>query len=335
MNHILYSLFSVGIKYGTISLCAYSVFYTALPQKPSPKRNAAVIGCILLYAVGLSLFRDRIHPFQATVTLAVFTLIVCAVLKIRLKEAAALSLLSLSGSFAAYFVATMTGAAVMGSINQLFFPEIDLHKELMQGNVLFHMLSFLPISLLQILLLVHFLRSRRIRKGLAAISKYGDSAAGLYISIMLMAAMTGFTYLSVRFPTGQYTEIMVPLVFLCIFTLIFWIRHEIKAVYLLRQRDAERERMQQSLTDARQQKEALQEDNRRLADIIRKDGSLLPAMVASARECIAQMESAEKDKPTLLETALQLEEIHDERMAALAQYEQHSGTSSKENLPSP
>lgn len=330
MNNILYLLFSVGVKYGTISLCAYSVFYAALPQKPSPKRNAAVVVCILLYAVGISLFRDWIHPFQATVTLAVFTLIVCAVLNIRLKEAAALSLLSLSGSFAAYFVATMTGAAIMGSINQFFFPEIDLHKELMQGNILFHMLSFLPISLLQILLLFHFLRSKRIRRGLAAISKYGNSAGGLYISIMLMAAMTGFTFLSVRYPTGQYTEMMVPLVFLCIFTLIFWIRHEIKAVYLLRQREAELERMQRSLTDARQQKATLQKDNERLAAIIDRDSQLLPAMVQSARECVAHIDGTTEVETALRETAMQLEEIHSERLAALAQYQQHDDDASRD-----
>ena len=326
MNHFLLSLFSIGVKYGTISLCAYSVFCVAVPRKPSPKRNAAATCFFLLYAIGISLVRDWIHPFQATVTLAIFMLIVCAVLKIRLKEAAALSLLSLSISFAAYFVATMTGATIMGCVNECFFPEMNLHEKLMQGSILFHALSFLPISLLQVLLLLYFLHSTRIRKGLAAIFKYGNSAGGLYLSIMLMAFMIVFTYLSVRYPTGQYTEIMIPLVFLCIFTLIFWIRHEIKAVYLLRQRESDLERMQQRLTNARLQKNALEKDNERLAAIIDRDGQLLPAMVQSARECVAHIDGATENETVLQETALQLEEINDERMAALRQYQQHRGT---------
>lgn len=336
MNHTLYYLFSVGVKYGTISLCAYFIFYTALPQKPPARRHVAVILCLFLYAVGISLLRDWIHPFQATVTLAVFMLIVCAVLKIRLKEAAALSLISLGGSYAAYFVAVMAGAILIGYTDQMLFPGgVNMLQMIMQENSLLDTLSFLLLSLLQMLLLFLFLRSKYIKKGLAAIFKYGSGAGGLYVSIMMIAAMTCCALCIAIYPAGTYPSAILGLIFLCIFSLIFWIRHEIKAVYLLRNDNAICQRMEQSLSGMKQQKDALLEDNKRMAAIIDEDGRLIPAMVKSVRECVAHIDGTEQDKSTFLETALQLEEIHAERMAALAQYERHSGTSSKENPPSP
>ena len=88
--------------------------------------------------------------------------------------------------------------------------------------------------------------------------------------------------------------------------------------------------MKQSLNSARQQKEALREDNRRLAEIIDQDDRLLPALVQSARDCAADIEETGSEACTLRETARQLEEIHAERMAAIAQYRQHGSTLHKD-----
>ena len=69
--------------------------------------------------------------------------------------------------------------------------------------------------------------------------------------------------------------------------------------------------MKQSLNSARQQKEALREDNRRLAEIIDQDDRLLPALVQSARDCAADIEETGSEACTLRETARQLEEAID------------------------
>ncbi len=222
MNHTLYYFFGVDIKYCTISLCAYTIFYMALPQKPPARRNAAVSLCLFLCTVGISLLRDWIHPFQGTVTIVIFALTVCVFLKIRLKEAAALSLISLGGSYASYFMAVMAGSSLIGCIDKILFPDSMYILQMIKGNdSLLSTLSFLVISLLQILLLFLFLRTNRIKKGLAAIFIYGSSTGGLFVSLMLMIFMTCFTFLSFRYPTGEYTEFLLPLGFVCVFTLIF------------------------------------------------------------------------------------------------------------------
>ena len=316
-----------------LCLCAYYIFASALPQKPSKRR--CIAGALPLLLLGscsyflISLFT----PFHLLILIAGLCLNNTIVFRCKPEKTVSLSIVSYCLCYGIYMVSGLFFSTILAFYDQYLAPspamEVDLISCTWVNVIVFHL--FQCITGFTILLLA---QNKRLRSGLRYIADFGERDVGLYLSVMMLCTVLFFIYIAhhhIKTPLGTAAFFLV---FLCIFSFIFWIRHEIKSVYLDRLREADLTRMEEELRVTEQEIEALRQDNERLASVIHRDNKLIPAMVQSARECLTDAAHSDNSEAALLDAVQQLEELYVQRSKAVNQYENHVAPLAKIGMPS-
>lgn len=320
------SEFDAPVKYSVICLCAYWVFAVAMPKRES--RSKYVIGGLLtlIPALFMTLLRDVLVPFHIAGMVTVFVLVMLWWFQLRVNEIVPLIMVSFGISYAAFFISTMLTIVSAALYCEHVLGDYRIADIFFESAVI-HVTAVLFMQVLYIALIYWVLRLKRIRNGLANIVKLGMSDVGLYLSVMILLGTSLFG-VSSRYHINDISSCIVWFILMCcIVTMIFWLKREIKVVYIHKKMNDENEMLQKSLDEKDKLIAALREDNDRLAGVIHKDNKLIPAMVASVRQCVSGMEQESDDfsqtAAKALEIAEQLESIYGERAAALSCYESH------------
>lgn len=326
------SEFDAPVKYSVICLCAYWVFAVAMPRRERCGKYMTGGLLALVPALFMTLLRDVLCPFHIAGMVAVFAVVMLWWFRLGVHETIPLTMVSFGISYAAFSVSTMltvTGGTLYCEYVLGDYRMADIFFE----SVVIHVAVVLFLQALYIGMVYLVLRLKRIRNGLANIVQLGMSDVGIYLSVIILLG-TSLYGISYRYHINDISSWIVWFILTsCIVTMAFWLKREIKVVYIHQKMNDENELLQKSLDEKERFIAALREDNDRLAGVIHKDNKLIPAMVTSVRQCIARMEQGEQDISQTAAKALalaeQLESIYGERSAALSRYESHG-----ESLPS-
>ena len=318
MLPVIKLIVETSIKYAVLCLCMYYLFLSAIPQKPGKKR--CLIGAFPVFLLGVSmiLVKPLVTPLHPLVMILVFTVSNAFFFHYELGKSISLSVLSFCACYAVFLVVGLVYSLGMYYYNDLLSPDVTWTIDLKTENWI-NVLTHLVMEANLAIIVFCSMQNKRIRNGFGAIANFWEKDGGLYLSVMLLSSVLLFSY---AFSIGPPFDILsFFFVFLCIFFLFVWIRHEIKTEYLSRLREANFVRIEESLRQSQQLITSLRKDNRQLADIIRKDDQLIPEMLLAARECAA--EHSDENETALLKTAEKLEALYVNRLAAVVEYQNY------------
>lgn len=319
------SEFDAPVKYSVICICAYLMFIVAMPERKSRAKYVAGGLLSLLPALLMTLLRDVLLPFHVISMVAVFTIVMMLFFKLQLNEAVVLSTLSFGFSYVGFFVSTLLVLICGAEYCEIVMGDYQ-RTDLFFESAVVHVVTVLVMQIVYFAIIWLFLRTKRFRSGIANIVQLGMSDVGVYISVMILLVTTLFGTFN-KFHVSDITSTVVMFLLLSsIITMEFWVKREIKAAYIHNKMTDEAALLKKSLAEKDKLIAELREDNDRLAGIIHKDNKLIPAMVMSVKQC-ALADTGEcggsESAADALEIAEQLEEIYEERAAALSCYESH------------
>ena len=338
MLPVIKSLVESAVKYSVLCLCAYYFFLKTLPHLPGKRRCLFGALPVILLGVSMQFLKLPLGPWTVLYMITVLTLHQCLFFRSKPGRTVFMSITGFCVCYGIFLLVGFLSSFVLYWYNEIFSPSEAWRADLKTENWL-NVAVFLLLEGLVAASVYLLLRNKRINSGLIHIADFGETDAGVYLSAMLVFTATAFIHYSQKDAGSVFSAVTMLLTFFFFFSLIFWIRHEARAVYLNRLRETEFDRMEESLRDAEKEIAVLQQDNERLAAVIHRDNKLIPAMVASARQCIsatALSQSSDSAAPAaaLLETARQLEKVYAERMSAVIQYESHDNPLDKTGLAS-
>ncbi|MEL4105336.1 GHKL domain-containing protein [Oscillospiraceae bacterium WX1] len=182
-------------------------------------------------------------------------------------------------------------------------------------------LSFLLISVIEFLLIVLLLKSKRLKNGMPYLIEKGSNDFGVYISATLLfsASILGL---------NKNAELIyiIPLFFLliCVFFIFFWWRGSIARKYRDKLKAQEIAELHQALKAKNQENEQLCQQNDAQAKIIHKDNKLIPALDYAVRQYLLTAEN-EPDSAVRLSKAksllAQVEAASQERRGILTSFQ--------------
>lgn len=320
MLSTLFFLFETPIKYAVFCMCTYTLFVAVLPFRPERRRVLMAVLPVLLACLGMEWIRQKVGPFYVDVLLLLFILSNSLVMRDKPKRFAALSTISFFLSFG-LFVLAQELAEICLSLLAGYLIYYTTFRPDLQTQYLINIAVHILQDTIALLLTYAALRNKRLIGGLSHIASFSQHDAGLYLSVMFVCIETLFCIVSIPAETSYYRLIFLLLIFFCFFSLVFWIRHEIRVVYANRQREKRVLTLTEQILEKQQEIQALRTDNNRLADILREDGALIPAMISAARDCAAHPGSCGDNRRSLLETAEEVNAIYAARTASVTRYE--------------
>ena len=326
-----------GVKYSILCLCAYYVFFRTLPQSPGKRRGLIGALPVILLGVSMQFLKPLLGPWMIIYLITVLTLHHGLFFRCKPGRTVTLSITGFCLCYGIFLLVGFLSSFLMYWYNVILTPSEMWRMDLKTENWL-NVAVFLFLEGLVATAVYCLLQSNRIKIGLVHIGNFGEKDAGLYLSLMLILTATAFIYYSQKDASSVFSTATMLLTFFFFFSLIFWIRYEIHAVSLTRQRETDFSRMEDDLRIAEQEITILRQDNERLAAVIHRDNKLIPAMVTSARQCVSSAafpineNISASSAEMLLETARKLEEIYAQRMAAVEQYECHDHPLEKTGL---
>ena len=339
MLAIIKPLVEGAVKYSILCLCAYYVFLCTLPHFPGKRR--CLIGAlpVILLGVSMQFLKPLLGPWMILYLITFLTLYHYMFFRCKPGQTVTLSITGFCLCYGIFLLVGFLSSFLMYWYNVILTPSKMWRMDLKTENWL-NVAVFLFLEGLVAAAVFFLMQSKRIQSGLTHIGNFGEKDAGIYLSLMLILTATAFIYYSQKDASSVFSTATMLMTFFFFFSLIFWIRYEIHTVYLNRQREADFAKMEDDLRMAEQEIAVLRQDNERLAAVIHRDNKLIPAMVASARQCVTTAALPKNENvpapsaEMLLETAMQLEAIYARRMAAVEQYECHDHPLEKTGLVS-
>lgn len=312
--------FDAPVKYSVICLCAYIVFLSAMPRNVN-RRQCVVGGLLALVpAMWMTLLRDFLIPFHVVSMVAVFMLVMWLFFKLPVKETASLTMVSFGFSYAAFFISTLVVIVTGGVYCETMLGDYRIADIFFESAVI-HVVTVLIMQAIYIAIICLVMRSKRLRNGLVNIVTLGTSDVGIYMSVIILLSTTLYGVLYLFHINDISSWVILFMLLVCILSMAFWVKREIKAAYIYNKMNDENELLQKCLDEKDRLIAELREDNERLAGVIHKDNKLIPAMVMSVKRCVSGIDERSQDisqsAANALALAEQLEEIYGERAAAL------------------
>ena len=320
-----------GIKHAGMLLYAYIVFCIAMPDKFTRCRYMA--GGVAVFVTGASMtyLMTVLSPMTVPVMIIALFLITGVLFRQRPGKNLTLTLISYGLSFGAFYISIIITSAAMLLLSYAtagYFGSpheaLDYYTSATISTTLGCILMMTGITLMQGLIILTLLLSRRIRRGISTLVRFGMSDVGVYISIATISVL--MTQVVATKTYGTNTVVFTVCFFAgttCIFLLYYWIKDEIRSAYKNKVKENELLLLERSISEKDKLIDELRSDNEQLSAIIHKDNKLIPAMVMSVRKYAADMQRGSFDSSGAMETAEALESIYSERVSALSQYESH------------
>ena len=323
------TLLELCIRHIGIVTAAYIVYLIAAPHVLRAKQKAAGAIASVVVGVAAGFLMNALPAVYLPLMLTFFFIAMGVFFRYRINENFTLTLLSFGVSYALYFFSSLLYILLM-MFNSLCiadrFDSADEAANYLQEIVLefprrLFSIGFILLLLFSLLFLL--LRSKRIRKGLETLIRFGKGDVGVYISIALLSVRLLY---GMEAYTKKDSDMLLFVCFfltsICIFVIYFWIKKEIKSVYISRNQENELKMLEKSLESKEKLIGSLREDNERLAELIHKDNKLIPSMVMAVRKAASDNGEGLSDA---MEAADSLASIYSERTAALKAYESHIG----------
>ena len=321
------------IKHVGVVLYAYMFFLIAMPEKQNRSRCLAGGLAAVLLGIAAVLVMNYIISFYVIAIMMLFFMIMGMMFRLSPQRNLTLTLISFGFSYAAYYIAVAVSLIYLNlnalviqdrfssfdkAVDYLCYIVIDTPRSIINQIV---------VTLTQGVMLLLVLRTKRVKKGISTLVRFGMSDVGVYISIFAISIKL-FHVLAVNGNSEQLVTLFACylLSMVCIFMLYFWIKNELKSAYISKMRQNEIDLLEKSLEESKKTNRQLIADNERLAEIIHKDNKLIPSMVMTVRQAAEGMANGTDASGSIakaLEAADSLDEIYASRGKALAEYETH------------
>jgi Signal transduction histidine kinase regulating C4-dicarboxylate transport system len=323
------TLLELCIRHIGILTAAYIVYLIAAPHTPGARQKTAGGIAAAIIGVATGFLMNAVPAIYLLIMLMLFFVAMGVIFRYKINENFTLTLISCGISYAFYFFSSLLYILLM-MLNTLCiadrFDSKDAAAFYLQDIVMAYpkrLLSLFFIIGLEFVLMILLLRSKRIRKGLEALIRFGKGDVGVYISIALLSVRLLYS-MEVYTKNDSNAVFLVSffLASICFFVIYFWIKKEIKSVYISRNQENELAILEKSLDCKEKLIGSLRADNERLAELIHKDNKLIPSMVMAVRKAAS---GSGEELSRAMEAADSLAGIYAERAAALHSYESHAG----------
>ncbi|MDF2843341.1 MAG: hypothetical protein K0R00_1767 [Herbinix sp.] len=297
------------VKYCSIIMCSFYVCLKLINLKITKKEILLCVLFILFFLPEIYFIRR----FSASLSIFIIVVVFSFFVKEFIKLSINLSLIVSTISFGIVYIAFLIAAAIIypvGFYFSFFFKEYPSN-----------LISLIFIGILQFLLLFRLFKFKRLKKGMPFLTEYGSSNIGVYISILLLIAIS---FASNNKSIGPIYTIPVFFSLFCGLALIVWWKNSIFKNYISTTKAKETEQLQKTIMNLNIELEQIKYHNNELSKIIHKDNKLIPAMEFAVRNYLISAEN-EANKEVLINKAhellIQLEYMSQERTGILNTYE--------------
>ena len=326
----------VCVKHVGIVMFAYLVYLLAMSEKQCRARLIAGGAAAFLTGIAAAVTMRTIMPVYVIVMIAVFFIVMGPIFKIGPKKNLTLTLLSFGFSYIAYYISIVISIIYLELNVLAVLNRFGSHKEALDYVVTIvvdtevSIVNQVCVTLIQGLILWLFLRTQRMKKGVASLVNFGMSDVGTYISIAAISIKV-FQVLADNSGDGKSVTVFACafLGMVCIFMLYFWMKNELRTAYKIKMDENELDLLEKSLESKDEMIKKLSADNETLAEIIHKDNKLIPSMVMSVRLAAEEMAKGDGENGEIskaVDAANSLDEIYARRSHALDEYESHGKT---------
>lgn len=326
-----------GIKHMGMLVIAYTVYLMALGEKPSGRKKW--ICGVLLSVLGASMafLFQLVAPLHYTVLLLAFLFVTGALFKERIKKNLPYTVLSFAFSYAFYYLSVAGMVFSMGGLSYLTAAKyggaikaMEHYSFLTSEHPVGKVMMAAIIFLVQCVIAQLVFRTRRMRKGLATLFRFGISEFGMFLSSSVLVLMMFFCVLSQLLKKSDrkidLTTVCFFVTLFCIIMLYFWLKKELRTTYKIKMMENGLTLLEKSLKEKDELVERLHRDNDNLAEMIHTDNKLIPSIVSNVRQVAKELTDGGEvsgEIASALQAADSLDEIYASRHHALEEYEAH------------